>query len=238
MTTIILVRHGENEWVKKHRLAGWLPGVNLNENGRKQAESAAERLQDVHVDMLYSSPVERCMETAEYIANAKQLTINQLPEVGEVRYGAWEGAKIRKLARKKLWHAVQFFPSRMRFPDGEALREVQFRAVQALEQLSEKHPDDTIVVVSHADLIKLVLAHYLGIHMDLFQRIVISPASLNVIGLYGNGMMRVLRLNDSGTMQMKKPEKKNRRAKGKKGGRRQRVRFSMLKQHNKQDAAR
>lgn len=229
MTTIILVRHGENEWVKKHRLAGWLPGVHLNENGRKQAESAAERLKDVHVDFLYSSPVERCMETAEYIANAKAMTVQQLPEIGEVRYGDWEGAKIRKLARKKLWHAVQFFPSRMRFPKGEALREVQFRAVQALEKLSEQHPNDTIVVVSHADLIKLVLAHYLGIHMDLFQRIVISPASLNVIGLYGNGMMRVMRLNDTGAMEMKKPEKKKRQKKRKKGSPLQRVRLKISK---------
>ena len=216
MATIILVRHGENEWVKKHRLAGWIEGVHLNENGRKQAEDVAQRLKDVEVSTLYSSPVTRCMETAEYIAKVQNLPIQELPEVGEVRYGKWEGKKIAKLARKPLWRVVQFFPSRLTFPEGEALREVQFRAIQALEALSEKHQNETIVICSHADLIKLVLAHYLGVHMDLFQRIVISPASASVITLPGNGMMRVLRLNDTGPMKTpKKTEQKKKKAKKK-----------------------
>lgn len=214
MATIILVRHGENDWVKKHRLAGWIEGVHLNENGRQQAEDAAVRLKEVKIDALYSSPVTRCMETAEYISKSHNLPIQQLPEVGEVRYGEWEGKKIKKLAKKKIWGVVQFFPSRMRFPEGEALREVQFRAIQALEVLSQKHKDETIVVCSHADLIKLVLAHYLGVHMDLFQRIVISPASVSVISLPDNGMMRVLRLNDNGPM--KTPPPKDAKEEGKK----------------------
>ncbi|MCA9923464.1 MAG: MSMEG_4193 family putative phosphomutase [Anaerolineales bacterium] len=205
MATIILVRHGENEWVKKHRLAGWIPGVHLNEQGHKQAEQLAQRLAPLPIEAVYSSPVTRCMETAVYIANSHQKEIIPLEAVGEVRYGDWEGKKIRKLARLPLWRVVQFFPSRMQFPNGEALREVQFRAIQALETLSKRHENKMIVVASHADLIKLVLAHYLGIHIDLFQRIVISPASASLIHLPGNGMVRVSRINDDGPLQAPKP---------------------------------
>lgn len=201
MAIIILLRHGENDWVKKHRLAGWIPGIHLNENGRQQAEQAAQRLAALPIAALYSSPVTRCMETAAYLADTHDLDIIELKDVGEVRYGDWEGEKIRKLARKKLWRIVQFFPSRLRFPNGEALREVQFRAIQALEKLNQQYADDAyVVVVSHADLIKLVLAHYLGVHIDLFQRIVISPASLSLLSLPGSGFVRVMRVNDDGPL--------------------------------------
>ena len=201
MATIILVRHGENEWVKKHRLAGWIPNVHLNEKGHEQAEALAQRLSDLPITAVYSSPVVRCVETAEYIAKRHQKEIIHLEDVGEVRYGDWEGEKIKKLARHPLWRVVQFFPSRMRFPQGEALREVQFRAIQALEMLSTQHENELIVVASHADCIKLVLAHYLGVHIDLFQRIVISPASASIIALPGNGMVQVIRINDDGPLQ-------------------------------------
>jgi probable phosphoglycerate mutase len=204
---IALVRHGENEWVNKGRLAGWIPGVHLNENGHKQAQAAAERLAHLPVTAVYSSPVTRCMETADYIATAHNLNIIELETIGEVRYGKWEGKKIKKLAKKKAWMTVQFFPSRMTFPKGEALHDVQSRGIQALEQLSQQHPDDFIVVVSHADLIKLVIAHYLGVHIDLFQRIVISPASVTVLSLHKNGSMRILRLNDNGPLKIPSKEK-------------------------------
>ncbi len=207
MSTIILLRHGENDWVKKNRLAGWIEGVHLNENGRKQAQAAAERVSQLPVKALYSSPVTRCMETAVYIAQLQNLEIIELPEMGEVRYGDWEGEKIKKLAKEKLWFVVQHFPSRMRFPHGEAMRDVQFRAIQSLEKLAATHPHEIIVVVSHADVIKLVLAHYLGVHMDLFQRIGLSPASVSVISLPENGMVRVLRINDDGPLQAPPPPK-------------------------------
>jgi probable phosphomutase (TIGR03848 family) len=218
MGTIILVRHGENDWSKKNKLAGHLPGVHLNENGHQQAQAVAQRLAGLPVKAIYSSPVTRCLETAGYIADTHRLPILQLNEVAEVHYGDWEGKKIKKLAKEPLWRAVQFFPSRARFPQGEALREVQFRAVQALEEISRKHEKDLVVVVSHADIIRLLLAHYLGIHIDLFQRIVIAPASASVIALSSEGMVRVLRMNDDGPLHMpaaeerKKPRKKDKRA--------------------------
>ena len=202
MTMILLVRHGQNEWVKKKRLAGWIPNVHLNDEGKKQARQVAERLSHLPIAALYSSPVTRCMETAAYIGRQLDLEISELAGIGEVRYGEWEGEEIEKLSKEKAWYAVQHFPSRFRFPEGEALREVQARAVDTLEALSARHDKrDIIVVVSHADLIKLTLAYYLGVHIDLFQRIVISPASVSVLALTDKGMIRVIRINDDGPVQ-------------------------------------
>ena len=201
MTTILLVRHSEKDWVKKHRLAGWIEGIHLNENGRQQAADAAARLVSLPVNAIYSSPVLRCRETADFIAEAQGLPVNLLDAVGEVRYGEWEGKKIKKLAKKKEWFAVQFYPSRMKFPGGDTLRGVQTRGVNALETLAQTHKEhEIIVVVSHADLIKLVLAHYLGVHIDLFQRIIVSPASVSVLHLAPNGVVRVGRINDDGPL--------------------------------------
>ena len=198
MAVILLVRHGENSWVKEHRLAGWTPGVHLNEQGHAQAQALAERLAHLPIKAIYSSPLVRCWETAEYIANAHQLSIIESAEMGEVRYGLWEGAEIKDLSQKKEWHAVQFFPSRFQFPEGESLREVQQRAVNQLEKLAVIHAEEMIVVASHADVLKLVLAHYLGVHIDLFQRIGLSPASVSVIALHPHGGVQVQRINDDG----------------------------------------
>lgn len=217
MTTIFLVRHGENEWVREHRLAGWIEGVHLNENGRKQAADAAARLAHLPLQAIISSPVTRCVETAEYLARPHQLTPRLDAAFGEVRYGEWEGEKIEKLAKLPEWHVVQHAPSRHGFPGGETLRGVQYRAVEALEALAAAHPDDLIAVCSHADLIKLVLAHYLGVHIDLFQRIGLSPASISVLHLGEKGVVRVLRINDDGPLQPPSPPSKQESA-GEDGG--------------------
>lgn len=216
MAYILLVRHGQNEWVKKHRLAGWTPGVHLNDKGHEQARAAAERLSNLPIKSVFSSPLERCRETAAAIAAPHSLEVEICEEVGEVRYGKWEGKKIKKLAKEKSWFAVQFFPSRFRFPEGEALREAQQRMVAALEQLNGRfQPHEMVVVCSHADLIKLALAHYLGVHIDLFQRIVIAPASLSVIALSPGAGVRVLRINDSGPLEAPRPPKKKKKDKKK-----------------------
>lgn len=202
MAYIVLVRHGQNDWVEKKRLAGWIPDIHLNEEGKRQAEDVASRLAHLPITAVFSSPVARCLETAAYIGRALDLPVELLEAVGEVRYGDWEGEEIEKLGKEKAWYAVQHFPSRFRFPQGEALREVQARAVSALERLAEDAGKrDMLIVVSHADLIKLILAHYLGVHIDLFQRIVVSPASISALMLTENGMVRVLRVNDTGTLQ-------------------------------------
>lgn len=198
MAVILLIRHGENNWVKENRLAGWTPGVVLNDNGHEQAKSLAQRLAHLPIKAIYSSPLERCMQTAEHVASPHALEIIEFPQMGEVKYGEWEGAKIAELAKKKEWHTIQYNPSRFGFPGGETLRGVQARAVDSLEDLAQTHSDEMIVVCAHADVIKLVLAHYLGAHIDLFQRIGLSPASVSVIGLGKNGGVRVMRVNDDG----------------------------------------
>jgi len=203
MTYILLIRHGQNDWVDKKRLAGWTPGVHLNDEGLKQAQALANRLSHMPISAVYSSPLERCLETAAIIADVHSKEIIVRDDVGEVRYGKWEGKSIKKLVRKKTeWIAIQHYPSRFRFPAGESLREVQHRAVAGLEEIAGQHDKEMIVIVSHADVIKLVLAHYLGIHIDLFQRLVISTASVSVIALFKPGGMRVLRVNDDGLIQV------------------------------------
>lgn len=184
MTEIILVRHAENDWVRTGRLAGWTPGVHLNEHGRLQATALAERLSTMRIAAIYSSPLERTLETAEAIAaRFAGMTVQSLDALGEVRFGAWQGQPLRKLRREPLWHLVQTYPSRVVFPGGESFREAQVRAVDALETLAGRHDRQRIVVVSHSDIIKLVLAHYLGMHLDLFQRIEVAPASLSILYL-------------------------------------------------------
>jgi probable phosphomutase (TIGR03848 family) len=217
MTILLLIRHGQNDWVSKKRLAGRIAGVHLNAEGRKQAQQTAERLAHLPIKAIYSSPLERCWETAEAIAEPHQLPILELDEVAEVRYGQWEGEKLKKLAKQPEWAAVQHFPSRFRFPDGESLLEVQQRAVAALERVCSKHEKEMIAVVSHADVIKLVLAHYLGVHIDLFQRIGLSPAAVSVVALSKHGV-QVLRINDDGPLQAPAVEekKKEKKKEGKK----------------------
>jgi probable phosphomutase (TIGR03848 family) len=207
MTRILLVRHGHNEWVGKKRLAGWTPGVHLDEAGRAEAEALSNRLAALPLKAVYSSPLERCLQTAEAIAAPHNLDVTTSEEFGEVRYGAWEGKKIEKLSQKPSWQAVQHYPSRFRFPEGESLRSVQQRAVNAIESLTKEHAKELIAVVSHADVIKLVLAYYLGMHIDLFQRIALAPASVSVIDLSENGLVRVVRMNDDGPI--KAPEKQD-----------------------------
>ena len=221
MGTIILVRHGENDWSKNNKLAGRIPGVHLNENGHRQAHAVSQRLAALPIKAIYSSPVTRCVETAAYIADVHGFNIQQVDEVAEVEYGEWEGKKIKKLAKKPLWRAVQFFPSRATFPQGESLREVQHRAVQAVEDIAARHEKELVVVVSHADVIRLLLAHYLGVHIDLFQRLVIAPASVSVLGLSPDGMVRVLRVNDDGPLHMPSPpaDREKGKAKGAKSPR-------------------
>jgi probable phosphoglycerate mutase len=196
MTQLLLIRHAVNDFVKTGRLAGWTPGVHLNDEGKAQAEALGQRLAGASIDRLYSSPLERTMETAEAIRqHHSTLPITPHHELGEVRYGDWEGMEIRKLTGRKMWQVVQQYPSRASFPNGETMRGVQTRAVDAIEALVTQHPRETVVVVSHADIIKMVLAHFLGMHLDEFQRIVVSPASISTLML-GFGRPYVGTMND------------------------------------------
>jgi probable phosphomutase (TIGR03848 family) len=208
MTTILLIRHAVNDFVKTGKLAGWTPEVHLNEEGVAQANALGDRLRDAPLKALYASPLERTVETAEAIQQYHtHLTIQHNREIGEVQYGDWEGKEIAALRRRKMWGVVQEYPSRARFPKGEAMRDVQTRAVNEIERLVTQHPRQMIVIVSHADLIKMVIAHYLGMHLDNFQRIVVSPASITTIQL-GHSRPFLVTINDTAHVQYMERERK------------------------------
>lgn len=196
MTTFYLIRHAQNEWVRTGRLAGWTSGVHLNEEGQRQAELLGKRLANEKLVAIYSSPLERTVETAEAIAAHHDLPVLIEEGVGEVDFGDWTGKRLKQLSRKRLWKVVQRYPSGARFPNGESFLEMQFRLVSTLQQLAETHPSGRVVVVAHSDVIKAVFAHFAGIHLDLFQRIMVSPASLTVIHL-GRMGPRIVKLNDT-----------------------------------------
>jgi probable phosphoglycerate mutase len=197
MTTFLLIRHAVNDWVKKNKLAGWTPNVHLNDQGNAQAEALGQRLAEAKLHAVYASPLERTMETAEAItAHHQRLAVQPLEAIGEVRYGAWQGKKLSHLRRKKLWENVQHYPTRVRFPEGETMRGAQARAVDAVESLYNEHPRQMLALVSHSDVIKMIVAHYLGIHLDLFQRINISPASITTL-ILGSGMPFIYAINDT-----------------------------------------
>jgi len=197
LTTIILVRHAENDWVRTGKLAGWTPGVHLNEEGRRQAGLLGERLAEAKLDAVISSPLERAVETAEAILShypEKKLCLDE--QIGEAHYGDWTGESLRKLARTRLWGVVQHHPSQARFPNGESIQEMQARAVGVIDRLVMEYAHRTVAVVSHGDVIKSIIAHYAGMHLDMFQRLMVAPASISIIHVGEHGPS-VVRVNDT-----------------------------------------
>lgn len=182
MPTLLLIRHGENDFVKTGKLAGRLPGVHLNEKGQKQAQALGEALKDVPIKAVYSSPLERAMETAAPIAEAHKLTIVQQPDLMDTDIGKWQGKSLAVLRLTKAWKVVQSAPSRFRFPEGESFIDAQTRYVDALEHILTKHkPNDVVAVVFHADPIKLAVSHFLGMPLDHFQRLGCDTGSLTAV---------------------------------------------------------
>lgn len=205
MTTVLLVRHGLTA-ATGHVLSGWTPGVSLDERGQAQAKALGARLASVPLAAVVTSPLDRCRETAQAILDARASTGGQLPEltvderVGECRYGDWTGKALTDLAKDELWPVVQAHPSAVRFPgpDGEAMADMQHRAVGAIREWNDKlGKDATYVVCSHGDVIKAIVADSLGLHLDQYQRILADPCSLTVIR-YTQLRPFVARMNDTG----------------------------------------
>lgn len=217
MATVLLVRHGRSAANSGGVLAGRTPGVRLDEVGQRQAESTAQRLAGLPVTRIVSSPLERCTETAAPIASAvagdvQVETDDRLIECG---YGEWTGGELKKLAKQPLWKVVQGHPSAAQFPDGESIREMQARAIDAVREWDATVSADAgaqalWVAVSHGDVIKAILADALGAHLDSFQRIVVDPASVSVIS-YTPLRPFVVRLNDSGDLKGIAPPRRRRR---------------------------
>lgn len=197
-TRLVLVRHGVTAQTGG-MLSGRLPGIDLTDEGVAQARRAGERLAALAVAKVYASPIERTMQTAAEVASPHHLDVAVCDGVIEAEYGEWSGQKLSDLAKTEEWKVVQAAPSRASFPGGESLRAMQSRVVDALDALVAAHPHETIVVVSHADPIKAAIAHYTGVHLDLFQRLHVSPASVTVFDFHPFGVMLV-KYNDSGTL--------------------------------------
>lgn len=197
MSTVLLIRHGLTAMTGPV-LAGWTPEVYLNDRGLEQAAALGQRLAPVPLAAIVASPLERCQQTAAAVAAERSVGITTDDRVGECHYGDWTGQDLKKLSKDPLWRVVQAHPSGATFPGGEALRETQARAVAAVRDWNARlGPDATYAVVSHGDVIKALLADALGLHLDLFQRILVDPCSVSVIR-YTELRPFVARLNDTG----------------------------------------
>jgi probable phosphoglycerate mutase len=194
---VLLVRHGQTPTTGT-TLPGRAPGLHLADTGRAQADAAAARIAPLkNVAAVYASPLERTRETAAPIATALGLKVQRERGLLECDFGDWTGAKLSALRKLPEWDTVQRYPSGFRFPGGESFAEMQTRMVSTLQRLVAAHPGQTVVAVSHADPIKAAVAHALGTHLDLFQRIVISPCSVSAIW-FGAGGPAVLATNSTG----------------------------------------
>lgn len=194
-TRILFVRHASNDYVEAGRLAGRAPGVHLNQRGRTEAQAVAERLASAALVAVYSSPLERAIETAGPIADLQGVPVCPLEGLMETDCGEWTGALIEELSRTDLWRGMQSAPSCARHPGGESMAEVQARMVAAVEELRISHAGRSIAVVSHGDPIRLLVAFYTGLHIDMFQRLAIDPASISELE-FGLLLPRLLRCND------------------------------------------
>ncbi|WP_226761478.1 MSMEG_4193 family putative phosphomutase [Arthrobacter sp. SO3] len=195
-TLLLLVRHGETPTTGKV-LPGRAPGLHLSERGRGQAARVAERLAGLRIDGVYSSPLERTLQTAEPTAASTGLGVNEDAGLIECDFGEWTGAELAGLAGLPEWQTVQHSPSGFRFPNGESFAEMQARIVGALEALRTAHNGGVVVCFSHADPIKAAVAHALGTPLDHFQRIIINPGSISVISYVEGQAPAVLTVNST-----------------------------------------
>jgi probable phosphoglycerate mutase len=198
MTTFLLIRHAMNPWVGR-ALAGDKPGVHLDDAGRSQAQTLAHRLRDIHLDALYSSPLERALETAEPLASARGLAIHHRPRLIEIGLGEWTGREFGELEDNAQWQRFNSFRSSTRIPGGELMTEVQTRIVDELEELRRDHPEGTVALFSHADVIKCAVMFYAGAPLDFMHRLEISPASVSIIKLADWGA-QLHAVNDTGSL--------------------------------------
>ena len=209
MPLLLLIRHGENDFTKKHKLAGYTPNVHLNERGQSQAQALADALEEIPLKSIYSSPLERAVETATPIATARGLEVQLETRLLETNVGKWQGRSLASLRLQKAWKVVQGAPSRAQFPEGETFYECQARIVAALDSISRKHkPQDIVACVFHADPIKLAVAHYIGLPLDHFQRLSCDTGSLTALYVSESGA-NLLKLNQRPPFEFLKPREKS-----------------------------
>ncbi len=198
MARIVLLRHAHSVANEKNLLAGRTPGISLSETGKEQAKDLIARIGTTQFDEIAISPLQRCRETIDpWLATTGTKNPIVVDEsVSEVDYGSWSGKTLASLRRKSQWKVVQDFPSQMIFPEGESLLEMQGRALSGFYRLNAVKGKGPRLLVSHGDVIKSIVAHCLGMHLDQFQRLVIEPASLTIIDT-DSGVSRLVRFNDA-----------------------------------------
>ncbi|MFN7992253.1 MAG: histidine phosphatase family protein [Bryobacteraceae bacterium] len=195
MTRFLLIRHAHHDYIGR-AIAGWLPGVCLSTQGEAEAAELPRRLTGENITAIYSSPLERALETAAPLSKALRLPIVIREALGELRFGDWTGRTMTELDADPLWHRFNTHRGTTRAPGGELMLESQGRMVAELERIRKDHPDTVVAVTSHSDIIRAALLHYLGMPIDFFNRIEIHPASVTVLEMDDHGH-RVLKLNNT-----------------------------------------
>jgi probable phosphomutase (TIGR03848 family) len=203
VSTYIFLRHGHSAANKAGLLTGQLPGIGLSSHGAKQALQLVDRIGKGHVDFLHVSPIERCQLTIDpWLKSKNSQTISSLKiddGFSEINFGEWSGKKLSTLRRNPLWKSVQENPSQVTFPGGESFRKAQRRAVQSFEAILNKRGENVHLIVSHSDTIKLVASHILGMKLDHFQKLEISPASFTIF-VGDKKKLSLLTMNNSGSL--------------------------------------
>jgi probable phosphoglycerate mutase len=197
-TTLLLIRHGQTDWIAKG-IAGRLPDVHLNAEGRDQAARLAGRCAPLPLAAIYSSPMERALETAAPVADAVGLEVRPCPEAVELDFGEWVGHSIPGLGSDPRWRAFNSYRSFSGAPGGELMPQVQTRIVQAMARIRAAHPGEAVALVSHGDVIRAAVAYCLGVPLDLFLRIEIRPASVSSVRFSDESLL-VLGVNDTGEL--------------------------------------
>jgi len=220
MTLLLLIRHGENDFMLRH-LTGRTAGISLNAKGQQQARTLADALTHAPLRAIYASPLERAVETAQPLAAAHGLEIQVRPALIEVDYGRLQGRTYKQLARTNLWKILLETPSQIRFPAGETFAEVQQRVVAELDMLirewqpaevsgnppKDKKPEEAVIaVVVHADIVRLALAHYLNMPLDDFLRLMVGPASVSMVQSNGSARPRVICINQTANFNWPEPK--------------------------------
>jgi broad specificity phosphatase PhoE len=199
MTKILLIRHALTESVGKY-ISGRAPGVFLNEEGKRQALMLANKLKRIAIDAIYSSPLERTLETAETIAKSHQLLCKVSCHFQEIDFGDWTNCTIEELKNNKQFRLFNSYRSVTRIPGGETISEAQIRMIKGIELIREQHHEQTIAIISHMDMIRSAIAFYAGIPLDMFHRLEISPASVSILEMFED-TARLLLVNDTGYLQ-------------------------------------
>jgi broad specificity phosphatase PhoE len=207
MTVILLIRHGDNEPMKKY-LVGRLPGVHLNEQGQQQAQSLAKLLEGAPIQAIYSSPMERAVETALPLAQAKNVEIQIRLGLNELDYGAWKGRTFKQLQRTNVWKQLKIDPTNVRFPEGESICEAQERGRCELESIAAAHDEkDLLACVTHGDMIRLLVAFYLDMPLKAYQKLTVFTSSITVLSLSKDNHAHLLHMNQISEFDLTPPKK-------------------------------